>query len=349
VRALTFRILRKLDALRPPAPRRAPPVLESMARGAASAMRGLARSLILESTNPPPWRRALHAATLAPALAVWLAPMFVYARRYGALEMEGESLSGQRTTCRIPDLVPTYVYLFGLWEPDITAFVRRRLEPGDTFVDVGANVGFLTLEAASRVGPRGRVVAFEPAPRLFAALVDAVRRNGWSQIVEARRCAVAAVRGRVALHAGPDHNLALTTTVPRPGLAHEGDVDAVPLDEMVAEEPRPAIRLIKIDVEGAETEVLSGMRRLVEAARQDLEIVVELTPAWWPAGSKSPEEVLRPLLEAGFFAYEIENDYFPWRYLWPNAVGAPKRLRRAIKGSTERIDLVFSRIDADEL
>ena len=47
-----------------------------------------------------------------------------------------------------PQIIQTYVYLFGTWEPDLAAFLRRRLRPGDTFIDVGANIGCLSALAA---------------------------------------------------------------------------------------------------------------------------------------------------------------------------------------------------------
>lgn len=61
-------------------------------------------------------------------------------------------------------------------------FVLSRLRPGDTFVDVGANVGWLSLLAAQRVGPSGSVVAIEPHPRTFAFLCENVRLNGFANV-----------------------------------------------------------------------------------------------------------------------------------------------------------------------
>jgi hypothetical protein len=61
--------------------------------------------------------------------------------------------------CRLPDVIQNYVYLFGTWEPDLTAFMRRRLRPGDTFIDVGANIGYLSTLGSKLVGPHGVVVA----------------------------------------------------------------------------------------------------------------------------------------------------------------------------------------------
>src|ERR1700742_4360825 len=78
---------------------------------------------------------------------------------------------------RLPDGIQTFVYLFGTWEPDLTAFLRRRLRPGDTFIDVGANVGYMSALASRLVGPHGAVVAIEPAPIASAVLQETVAMN----------------------------------------------------------------------------------------------------------------------------------------------------------------------------
>ena len=63
----------------------------------------------------------------------------------------------------------------------------------------------------------------------------------------------------------------------------------------------------------------------------------------------APQEVLEPLLDAGFHAYRIDNNLWPWRYLWPNDVRRPRRVRQPLLKRVKRIDLVLSRVDQDEL
>lgn len=62
------------------------------------------------------------------------------------------------------DVIQRYLYLFGVWEPHLTAFISGRLTPKDTFVDVGANIGYYSVLASRLVGPAGHVVAVEPSP-----------------------------------------------------------------------------------------------------------------------------------------------------------------------------------------
>ena len=106
------------------------------------------------------------------------------------------------SSSQLPDLIPMYLYLFGTWEPDLVAFLRRRLRPGETFVDVGANIGCVSALASRLVGPRGTVVAIEPSPPMIAALQETLTRNDLTNV----RMVTAAVSDHdqeLPLFAGP--------------------------------------------------------------------------------------------------------------------------------------------------
>jgi FkbM family methyltransferase len=268
----------------------------------------------------------------------------------GPLTIDGTTEDGIHLRCRLPDLIQMFVYLFGTWEPDLAAFLRRRLRPGDTFIDVGANIGCVSALASRLVGPRGTVIAIEPSPAVIAALQETVARNDLTNI----RLVAAAVSDcdhELPLFSGPNHNIGLTTTVARGGFREQGRVRAAPLGSLVTREELATARLIKIDVEGAEDSVLAGMLASVDALAADAELVVELSPTWWSDPQLRPIDVLRPFLERGFHVYLLPNDYWPWRYLWPRDVDAPQRLRdfAVLQRRVARLDIVLSRSDADAL
>ncbi|BBY08162.1 FkbM family methyltransferase [Mycobacterium noviomagense] len=282
---------------------------------------------------------------------------------WGPLTVDGTTEDGIRFRCRLPDLIQMYVYLFGTWEPDVTAFLRRRLQPDDTFIDIGANIGCMTALAAKLVGPRGTVVAIEPCPSVVASLQDTLASNDLTNV----RLVAAAVSDRdheLTLFAGPNHNIGLTTTVGRRGLREQGRVRAAPLGSLVTAEELASARLVKVDVEGAEDRVLAGMVACIDALAADAELVVELSPTWWSDPQLLPIDVLGPFLERGFHIYLLRpvlerffyvrmppNEYALWRYLWPGDVGAAQRLRdlAILKRRVARLDIVLSRIDADAL
>jgi FkbM family methyltransferase len=268
----------------------------------------------------------------------------------GSLTVDAVSEDGIRLRCRLPDLIQLYVYLFGTWEPELTAFLRRRLRPGDTFIDVGANIGYLSTLGSSLVGPNGAVVAIEPAPAARAALQENVAMNGLTNI----RLVAAAVSdrdGELPLFVGPIYDSGITTTVARRfGLREQGRVRAAPLGSLVTREELASTRVLKIDVEGAEDRVLAGLLSSVDAIAADADLIVEVIPKWWSDSQARPIDVLRPFLERGFHVYLLPSNYWPWRYLWPRDVGAPQRLRDlAVLERRTRLDIVLSRTDASAL
>ena len=87
-----------------------------------------------------------------------------------------------RYACDLRDGIAREVFFTHGYAPQETALVRALLRPGHTFVDVGANWGYFTLLGAHLVGPHGRVVAFEPDPRLFRTLAWNLRANALSRV-----------------------------------------------------------------------------------------------------------------------------------------------------------------------
>lgn len=166
----------------------------------------------------------------------------------------------------------------GWFEPFETLLVQRLVSPGDTVVDVGANIGYYTLQFARLVGATGRVVAFEPDPHNFALLEENVWQNGYRNVTLVR-AAVAARSGGVRLHLNAanrgDHRI-YASDPGRPAI----DVEAVALDEYFADHAG-RLDLVKIDVQGAETGVFAGMRRLVAEHR-----VARVLSEFWPRGLK---------------------------------------------------------------
>lgn len=266
-----------------------------------------------------------------------------------AVDVISRTLDDLRFRCAPPDLIQMYLWLFGVWEPELTAFIGSRLAPGDGFLDVGANIGYFSVLAARRVGETGAVIAVEPSPTVFRLLEETLDLNAVTDRVRAVNAAAASHVGSVAIYSGPSHNIGLTTTVAERGFELEGVIASAPLDALLTREETKTLRLIKIDVEGREPDVLQGMEALVRDSREDLEVVIELSPNWWTDPALAVTDVLRLFLAAGFNVYEIRNSYWPWRYLWPRSVPRPRRRRSRLPRRADRLDLVLSRRDADFL
>ncbi len=152
------------------------------------------------------------------------------------------------------------IYTNGMIDYDDTLFIQAYLRPGDAFVDIGANIGVYTLLAASRVGPQGKVLAFEPGERSFPRLQENVRLNQLDQ-VEIRCSAVGESAGEVLFLQKHD----LINRIAEPGRADEHGAARVPcvtLDEALADQ---AYSMGKIDVEGAEPMIFRGSHTALRA------------------------------------------------------------------------------------
>ena len=242
------------------------------------------------------------------------------------------------------DILQQYLYYFGNWEPHVTAFLRRRLQPGDGFVDVGANIGYFSLFAARQVGATGSVVSIEASPQIFALLSANIARNRAS--IRALNFAASDQPGRLKLFAGDAGNCGTSTIAGAPGTTATTEVEAAPIDTLLTPEEAAKTRLVKVDVEGAEAAVVAGMRSLLTQGRDDREFLVEIHPEMLARLGRTVDDVLTPFRDAGFHAYFIENDYDASAYLWP---GAPQKLRRLRDPIEHDINVVFSRTNADEL
>jgi FkbM family methyltransferase len=247
------------------------------------------------------------------------------------------------------DIVQKYIYYFGIWEPALTSWMQARFRPGDGFIDVGANVGYFSLLASRLVGPSGKVVAIEASPVTFERLRAHLDSNGATN-VRAVNVAVADQVGRIPIYQGPAHNSGTTTVVEHlaesTGCRFVAEVDAKPLGMLLRPDEIACARVIKIDVEGFEWNVVQGMRDVLRRGRADLEIVMEVSPSGLAALGRTPADLLNLFTEAGFNAYVLENNTSGRACLNHDPAERPRRLRTPI---TEQTDLILSRIDADVL
>jgi FkbM family methyltransferase len=162
-------------------------------------------------------------------------------------------------------------------EPGTRRVLRSLIEPGMAVADVGANVGLLTLACALAAGPTGRVRAFEPQAGPRSQLAKTAKLNGlhW---VEIHDCALGAKSERRPFHVSPVIGHSSLYPLPQAESAQGRDemISVMALDDVLP--PGSAMDVVKIDVEGAELDVLAGMGRLLEE-NADIAIVAEFGPS----------------------------------------------------------------------
>jgi len=180
-------------------------------------------------------------------------------------------------------------------EPDVCRFLAAVLRPGDRAVDGGAHVGYLSLRMARAVGPSGEVHAFEPDPTSFRLLELNAVANGLSTIMPVQ-AALWSSCGTARLYVREDHHADHRLWDPGDGRPSV-EVATVTLDRHFAGDDRP-LRLVKLDVQGAELHALRGMERLLERD-PGLILLLELWPRGLRGCGSDPQELVALLRRAG--------------------------------------------------
>jgi FkbM family methyltransferase len=245
---------------------------------------------------------------------------------------------GARLLCSSQDLIQSWLMFFGVWEPGLTRFLQLRLQPGDCFVDVGANIGYFTLLASQLVGEGGTVVSIEASPTTADSLRSNIRLNS-ARNVRVIQAAATNRRGPISLFAAPQDNSGAASLRPNAGRPLEAVVEGMPLPEMLSDNEWARAKLIKIDVEGAEAEVLKSILANPGVLAADAEIVVEMTPDWLSTAGESAEGLIAAFEELGFAAYELLAVPSGTAYL----TGRRPTIRRLDRSFQRQADVVLSR------
>lgn len=206
----------------------------------------------------------------------------------------GEDVSTGFGSVRIPGSIgERFSTLLG--NQRIHRLMRPFLSPGAVIVDVGAHIGFNAIFAAHTVGTSGHVIAVEPADDNVAVLRENVHRNGLSNvsIVPSAAGGTGGTRAFFVRGACSAVNSFFEESV-YASVSEVREVRVVPVDDIVS----GSADLIKIDVEGAELDVLDGMTRLLQVPH--VRLVVEWHPLLQEKAGHAPGALPRALLDRGF-------------------------------------------------
>lgn len=249
-----------------------------------------------------------HSCALERLAGRWVAT--VQRRWPGETARVARLPGGARLVVTLADGWHRGLYFRGVYEPQTTRLVADLLRPGDVFLDVGANVGYYACLAAAR---GATAHAFEPNPALTALLRRTRDLNAFGARLVVNEVAVDAADGLAELHLSPQAlNTGLSSLLPLPHLraGATAPVPTVTLDGYCARRGIARIRLVKIDVEGAEARVLAGAGRVLATLRPDA-VICEV--GGFADGSR-PDDVLRTLAAAGYAPHELTAAGLrPWR------------------------------------
>lgn len=221
-----------------------------------------------------------------------------------------EVAAGARLFVDLSDHVIGLAIVRGQYERAEVAWARARLKAGDIAVDVGAHIGFFTMQMAVAVGPAGGVYAFEPLDANADLLERSIAENRFEGRVLCRRAAVGATAGTATLtFADETLNTGGAYLLPDATAPLAGNrtriVPLVALDQL---EMRRPIALIKMDVEGAEPQVVRGAARILAEDRPV--ILSELHRVQLErASGTTPEEVLALMRGQGYRAEDLAGNH----------------------------------------
>jgi FkbM family methyltransferase len=224
-----------------------------------------------------------------------------------ATRLEIPVSDGLRMVVDTTDVLGRTLATSGIWEPQTTAAFRSLLADGDVCVDVGANVGYYTLLASRLVGPTGHVYALEPAPEIYAALQANLALNAVGNVT-ALPVAAGPAEGRAALFRPPSGNVGRASLRPHSDVPSRPDHAAVevrPLSALITASDLPRLRLVKIDVEGYEVEVLRGLEPIFGLGLRPA-VLVEVHTLDAP---EAPSYLARLRAAHGLKAYVLVNDF----------------------------------------
>jgi len=201
---------------------------------------------------------------------------------------------------------------FGSYALLVVNAMQRYLRPGDVFLDVGANIGYLSAVATRLVGPQGQVHAFEPVPAYFVRLGRLAALNP-EYLIAANPCAVGETPGICTMYVTlePGQSTLVRSYKVEPEILSTIDVPVVRLDSYLKQNQIERVALIKIDAEGFELPILRGLRNYFESCRHRPAIICEIAPRAYPLMGRSVSELAGFMAEFGYTARDLVDGVTP--------------------------------------
>jgi len=184
-----------------------------------------------------------------------------------------------------------------VYEPAETAILKRELKAGQTFIDIGAHIGYYTLLASSLVGETGVVFAFEPSPENFGVLKNNIRAAGSNNIFPVDQ-AVSGKTGSTLLYLNPKNTG--DNRLFNPGVQEwqKIQVQTTRLDDFFSAYSG-RIDFIKCDAQGHELSIIRGAAETLSRFPK-VKMLVEFFPLGIKQNGDDPETLLAELKGLGF-------------------------------------------------
>ncbi len=197
----------------------------------------------------------------------------------------------------LEDWIQQQIYFLGDYEKSEIDYLYSNLRKGDTFIDIGGNIGLFSLNASRIVGNEGKVISFEAFTPNYNQFENHISINQF-QNVKLEHLAIADKKGFIEiLYNDTYNNVGMASSFLEEFTAKE-PVESVNLDEYVKEKQIPKIDFIKIDIEGGEFAALQGMNEILTYYRP--KILIEINNTALKSSNHHEEELISLLTEKGY-------------------------------------------------
>jgi FkbM family methyltransferase len=195
---------------------------------------------------------------------------------------------------------------FGSYALLVIEAMKRFLKPGDTFFDVGANIGYLSAVGAHLAGRRGQVHSFEPVPVYFEKLCRLVDLNpAYNITANPFAAGEASCASTIYVTREPGQSTLVPAYKARSEIVGEVEVPVVRLDSYIERHKLDRVALIKIDAEGFELPILRGLQGYFEASGQRPPIICEIAPRAYSLMGRNVDELVSFVTTYGYSARDL--------------------------------------------
>ena len=214
-----------------------------------------------------------------------------------------ETVSGLNFALDLSDYFNCMMF-YGVFGSQLVRLLTALAKTGDSVIDVGAQLGYISGHLARLVGPQGRVHSFEPDPNAIARLRASVEANAqdWIKVFP---IAAGRSEGEIDFYVSP--TLGWSTALSDTHLTglSQIKVRCASIDGLAAaDEIKRPVSIVKIDVEGYESSVLDGMKQLMSQDRPF--VIAEINPELLNANHQTPGDVLARVVESGYRIYRLD-------------------------------------------